>query len=130
LANSLFHNQVYNVNKENQKISIEKFSVSERRAAKYLVDKGHHVVLRLPVTQIGVRTSDLLVDGIPYDVYTPKTMNPNRIISAIAKKNSQAQGIVLDLTETEVTLEQLGNVLERVRGAGATNICDIVIIGK
>ncbi len=122
---------MYNVNKENQKISTEKFSASERRAAQYLVDKGHHVVLRLPVnTRVGVRTSDLLVDGVPYDVYTPKTINHNRIISAIAKKNSQAQGIVLDLTETEVTPNQLGNVLERVQGAGATNICDIVIIGK
>jgi hypothetical protein len=37
---------------------------------------------------------------------------------------------VLDLTETEVTPNQLGNVLKRVQGAGATNICDIVIIGK
>ncbi len=88
------------------------------------------MVLRLPVNTPNVRTSDLLVDGIPYDVYTPKTINPNRIISAIAKKNSQAQGIVLDLTETEVTPIQLGNVLERVQGAGATNIYDIIIIGK
>jgi len=72
----------------------------------------------------------LLVDAVPYDVYTPKTANPNRIISAIAKKNSQAQGIVLDLTETEVTPSQLGNVLERVQGAGATNIYEVVIIGK
>jgi len=37
---------------------------------------------------------------------------------------------VLDLTETEVTPSQLGNVLERVQGAGATNIYDVVIIGK
>ena len=121
---------MYKIDKENQKIPTAKFSASERRAAQYLADKGHHVVSRLPVTQMGVRTSDLLVDGIPYDVYTPKTINPSRIISAIAKKNSQAQGIVLDLTETEVTPNQLGNVLERVQGAGATNICDIVIIEK
>ncbi len=31
----------------------------------------------------------------------------------------------MDLTETSVTPSQLGNVLERVHGAGATNICDI-----
>lgn len=122
---------MYKIDQENPKIPTDKFSKSERRAAQYLADKGHHVVLRLPVnTQMGVRTSDLLVDGIPYDVYTPKTLNPNRIISAIAKKNSQAQGIVLDLTETEVTPNQLGNVLERVQGAGATNIFEIIIIEK
>jgi len=89
------------------------------------------VVLRLPIgTRAGGRTSDLLVDGVPYDVYTPKTANPDRIVSAIAKKNSQASGIVLDLTETSVTPSQLGNILKRVQGAGATDIHDIVIIGK
>ncbi|WP_299073323.1 hypothetical protein [uncultured Paraglaciecola sp.] len=72
----------------------------------------------------------MLVDGIPYDVYTPTSANPNRIISAIAKKNDQASGIVLDLSNSPVSSEQLGNVLARVNGAGATNITDIVIIGN
>jgi len=128
LSNLLYVLYIRLTHKDNQKISA--FSASEKRATQYLAKKGHNVVLRLPVNIQGVRTSDLLVDGIPYDVYTPKTINPNRIISAIAKKNSQAQGIVLDLTETEVTISQLGNVLERVQGAGATNIHDIIIIGK
>ena len=74
-------------------------------------------------------TSDLFVDGIAFDVYTPTTSNPNRIVSAIARKNSQATGIVLDLSHSEVTRKQLGNVLRRVRGAGAKNIRRIVIIG-
>lgn len=56
--------------------------------------------------------------------------NSNAIVSAIAKKNTQATGIVLDLRSTTVTTEQLGNLLGRVRGAGATNITDIKIIGK
>jgi hypothetical protein len=55
-------------------------------------------------------------------------VNPNRIISAIAKKNAQAEGIVLDLSATSVTLSQPGNVLERVRGAGATNIHDVIVL--
>jgi filamentous hemagglutinin len=64
-------------------------------------------------------------------VYTPTTSNPSRIISAIAKKNSQVQGggVVLDLSGTSVTRAQLGDVLKRVQGAGATGIKDIVIIG-
>ena len=88
-------------------------------------------MLRSPVgTRAGGGTSDLLVNGMPYDVYTPTTSNPNRIVSAIASKNTQAQGVVLDLRNSPVTLEQLGNVLQRVRGAGATNITDIKIIGR
>jgi len=51
----------------------------------------------------------------------------------MAGKNSQTTGIVLDLSKTTVTPEQLGNALQRVRGivesGGKTpNITDIVIL--
>ncbi len=106
-------------------------SESEIEAAEYLANLGHNVELRDPIgTRAGGGTSDLVVDGVAYDVYTPITANPDRIISAIAKKNDQATGIVIDLTNTSVTLEQLGDVLARVNGAGATNITNVVIIGN
>lgn len=102
---------------------------SELNAAKAMAERGHQVVLRPATgTRASGATSDLLVNGVPYDVYTPTTSNPDRIISAVAKKNSQAQGVVLDLSKTTVTAEQLGNVMARVRGAGAGRIEDIVII--
>lgn len=91
---------------------------------------GKNVQLRKPIgTRAGGATSDLLVDGVRYDVYTPITKNPDRIISSIAKKNTQAEGIILDLSETTVTSQQLGNTLKRVQGTGATNIKHIIIIG-
>lgn len=106
-------------------------SASELRAAEHMASSGRNVVLRDPVgTRAGGGTSDLVIDGKPYDVYTPTSANPSRIISAIAKKNDQAVGIVLDLSNSLVTREQLGNVLARVNGAGAMKITDIVIIGK
>ncbi|GAB4199030.1 MAG: hypothetical protein Tsb002_34260 [Wenzhouxiangellaceae bacterium] len=43
---------------------------------------------------------------------------------------SQAQGIVVDLSNTTVNVDDLGDVLKRVNGAGATNITEIIIIGK
>jgi RHS repeat-associated protein len=107
------------------------YSASEIAAAKFMASQGRNVILRQPVgTRAGGATSDLLVNGVNYDVYTPLTTNPNRIISAIASKNSQAEGVVLDLSRTSLTSGQLGNVLQRVQGAGASNIKDIVIIGK
>ncbi|WP_379138279.1 RHS repeat-associated core domain-containing protein [Paenibacillus sp. sgz500958] len=112
------------------------FSASEISAAKYMQQLGNKVVLRNPVgTRAGGGTSDLLVNGMNYDVYTPTTNNVSRIISAMASKNSQTTGIVLDLSQTSVTAEQLGNALARVRGsisaAGKTpNITDIVIFSK
>jgi hypothetical protein len=106
------------------------FSESEIRAAKYMAKSGKNVTLRQPVgTRAAGGTSDLLVDGVNYDVYTPRTSSANRIISAIAKKNTQTKGVVLDLTNSSVNSNQLGNILARVRGAGAINITDIVIIG-
>jgi len=96
-----------------------------------MASQGKKVHLRQPVgTRAEGGTSDLLVDGMRYDVYTPTTGNPGRIISAMAKKNSQTEGIVLDLSKSKVTADQLGNALGRVNGAGATNISDIVIMGK
>lgn len=94
------------------------YSQSELNVARYLAQQGYEVILRPPtdIRQAG-RTSDLLVDGVPYDVFTPKTANVNRVVSAIAKKNSQAEGVALDLTETVLTASDLPNLLKRVQGA-------------
>ncbi|SEU06738.1 hypothetical protein SAMN03159512_04839, partial [Pseudomonas sp. NFR09] len=108
-----------------------KFTQSEINSAYYMAAQGKKVELRSPVgTRAGGNTSDLLVDGVRYDVYTPTTGNADRIISAIAKKNTQTEGVVLDLSKSSVTREQLGDVLRRVNGSGAKNINDVVIIGK
>jgi RHS repeat-associated protein len=108
-----------------------KFSESEIRAANYMKGLGNDVLLRSPIgTRAEGQTSDLLVNGVNYDVFTPESTNPNRIISAMAKKNSQTTGIVLDLSKTSVTAEQLGNILKRVQGTGAKNIKDIVVMPK
>jgi RHS repeat-associated protein len=107
------------------------FASSELDAAQYMANLGNDVTLRLPQgTRAAGGTSDLLVNGVQYDVYTPVTDNVNRIISKMANKNSQAKGIVLDLRHTNVTSEQLGNALERIQNAGATNIQQLVIMPK
>ncbi len=112
------------------------YSDSEISAAEYMSKLGHSVVLRPPIgTRPDGGTSDLLVDGKNYDVYTPITNNPSAIIRAITKKNTQAIGIVLDLSKTTVKEVELGNVLARVKGAieksgSICNITDIVVMPK
>ncbi|WP_428037165.1 hypothetical protein [Chryseobacterium nepalense] len=76
------------------------------------------------------RTSDLLINGISYDVYTPETSNISSIVRAIRNKNTQCNGVVLDLSKTSIKALDLGNLLKRVQGAGAKNINDIVIMPK
>ncbi|WOO36588.1 hypothetical protein R2R35_22805 [Anaerocolumna sp. AGMB13020] len=112
------------------------YSQSEINAAQYVADLGNDVTLRPPVgTRAGGETSDLIVNGVNYDVYTPETSNPSAIIRAMTKKNTQTTGIVLDLSKTTVTAEDLGNCLSRIKGAiekngGTCNIQDIIIMPK
>lgn len=103
------------------------FSASERRVAQLLADGGENVVLR-EATGVG-RISDLLVNGVPYDVYTPTTGNIDRIVSAVASKGSQVQGggIIIDLSQSPLTVEQLGNILPRVQGV-TSQISDIRVV--
>ena len=92
-----------------------------------LADGGENVVLR-EATGVG-RTSDLLVNGVPYDVYTPTTGNIDRIVSAVASKGSQVQGggIIIDLSQSPLTVAQLGNILPRVQGV-TSQISDIRVV--
>ena len=104
------------------------FSASERSAAEALAGQGRNVVLR-EATGVG-RTSDLLVDGVPYDVYTPTTGSLDRIVSAIASKGSQVDGggIVLDLSKSPLAGIDPAALLARVQGVTG-NISDIIILG-
>ena len=96
-------------------------SASEVGAAEYLASQGNDVVLRDPVGARGTATSDLLVNGEQWDVYTPTTGNVSRIVSAVASKGSQVQGggVIIDLSQSSVTADQLANIQARIAGTGA-----------
>ena len=114
-------------------LSIEagSYSESELRVAQYLADQGNDVALRQPVgTQAGGGTSDMLVNGVRYDTYTPITNSVNRIVSQVASKNSQAEVVVVDLSQANVAADQLTNILARVKSAGATNIQNVIVLPK
>jgi RHS repeat-associated protein len=104
------------------------FSASEQSAAEALAAEGRNVILR---QASGVeRMSDLVVDGVPYDVYTPTTGSIDRIISAIASKGSQVNGggIVLDLSKSSLSGINAADLLARVQGV-TNNVSDIIIMG-
>lgn len=105
------------------------FSSSELRAATELEARGHIVVLR--EADGVVKTSDLLVDGVPYDVYSPRTGNVSRLVSAIAEKAGQVDGggVVVDLTESPLRLKDVDvdSLLARVKGV-TPRVTDIIVI--
>ncbi|WP_123026149.1 CdiA C-terminal domain-containing protein [Mycolicibacterium stellerae] len=113
----------------NLTVSGQGFSASEREAAEELANRGHDVLLRQADPSAG-RMSDLTLDGVPYDVYTPRSGNIDRLVGAIADKSSQVRGggIVLDLRNSPLTPEQVGDLLPRVRGI-TDKISDIIVIG-
>ena len=100
------------------KIVGEGFSTSEKAVAQNLADQGQNVVLR---DASGVqRMSDLLVNGTPYDVYTPEADTSVRnILSNVASKWTQVKGggVVIDLSNTGLAASDFGeNRLARVNG--------------
>jgi RHS repeat-associated protein len=87
------------------------FSRSELNSAMWMAEEGNSVVLREAAKATrGKGTSDLLVNGDPWDVFTPTSANPRSVAPAIAKKGNQAPRVVVDLSETSVTSEVLGGV--------------------
>lgn len=83
----------------------------EIEAAKELRAQGRNVHFQTPTGQRGPTTADFLVDGGPFDVYTPVTKTPDNII----KGKNQSPNIILHLRHTTVTLEELGGVPEILR---------------
>lgn len=71
-------------------------------------------------------TSDLLIDGETFDIYTPEPTAGNNdkkngaIVRHIAQKNSQATGIVLNLSNTDVEIDPEDRILARLKGIVAT----------
>lgn len=106
------------------------FSESEMWVAHHLAAQGRVVVLRQADSAAG-RTSDLLLNDIPYDVYTPVTGNLSRIVSSIAAKGSQVRGggVVLDLSRSPLTPEGAADLLPRVRGI-TDQISDIIVVQR
>lgn len=92
---------------------------------------GRDVVLR-PSSgpRTGGGTSDLLVGGRPYDVYTPTGSSPSNIVNKIAREKSQAAGVVVDLGQTTVKVHELGDIMARLRGKGVTTIQEVIFIPK
>jgi hypothetical protein len=103
---------------------------SELRAARLLYLRGNEVVLRSPGgSAVGGGASDLLVNGRRWDVFTPRTKNPDRIISALAARRgrSPVEGMVVDLSQSRVAETELTDVESRLGWLG-TVTGDVVVL--
>jgi hypothetical protein len=95
----------------------EGFTPSELNAAHVLAGEGNDVVLRT-ATGVG-RTSDLLVNGEQWDVYTPESgTSVKNILNYAAQKWTQVDGggVFIDLSNASYSDADFGNALNRVNG--------------
>ncbi|MET8261855.1 LamG-like jellyroll fold domain-containing protein [Micromonospora sp. NPDC005205] len=101
------------------RVSAAKPSASEIAAAQHMAARGAKVLLRDPIgRRSGGMTSDLLVDGVAWDVYSPTSDSVKHILTSVAKKHSQVNGggVVVDLGGTGLAMSEFGNALGRVNG--------------
>jgi filamentous hemagglutinin len=105
-----------------------RFTESEMDAALALSQQGNSVTIRAATGQ--GRLSDLVINGVEYDVYTPQSgTSVDNILRAMLGKDTQATGIVLDMRNVGNLGYSEAGLLTRLRELGARNINDIVILG-
>jgi hypothetical protein len=112
------------------------FSASELDAADEMARRGNSVVLRTADPKAG-RMSDLLVNGTPYDVYTPEAGTSVRnVLSNTASKWTQVNGggVVVDLRNTGLSASDFGNnplvsVNGFVNSWGGRPLSDVTFMG-
>jgi hypothetical protein len=100
-------------------------TAAELQAAKVLRGVGLNVHFRIAASDVGmhgVRTSDFLIggargtgaNGVPCEVFSPTTSNVGRLVGQLAKKLTQADCCVLDLSRTSLRPSELTNVITRI----------------
>jgi hypothetical protein len=89
-------------------------ALGEIEAAKVLRAQGRNVHFQTPTGLRGPNTADFLVDGVPFDVFTPVTKTPGNVIKGIFNKDNQAPNILLNMRHTPVRVDELGDILHRV----------------
>jgi hypothetical protein len=94
-------------------------SASEIAGAEYMAGLGNRVTLRDPIgSRAGGQTSDLVVNGVPWDILTPTSDSVQAILNKAAKKHSQVHGggVLIDLSGTNLSAADFGNALARING--------------
>lgn len=106
----------------------EKATADEIYAAKKVASQGNRVVLRDPPPDGGTRglnTSDVLINGVQGDIYSPSSGNMDRISGAISKKRNQVDGgyVILNLKNSPVDAGSVdvGNLLNRINSGPGTS---------
>lgn len=71
----------------------------------------------------------MFIDEVKYEIYSPQTNTSARnILSTLKGKEEQSKRFIVNLGNSNVTKEQLGNVIGRIRGMGNKTVQEVVFI--
>lgn len=86
----------------------EKFWPHEMRVAKILAMAGHHVEFLM---ENGLKSPDILLDGVEYEVKSPKTVSTNTLEHLLKKGLRQCSNLIIDTSRTRIRDDKMRNFL-------------------
>jgi contact-dependent growth inhibition (CDI) system CdiA-like toxin len=100
--------------------------VRENESARILAENGYDVEQN-PLNKSSIKEPDYKINGEYADCYAPSTDNPRSIVGTIARKvnTGQAERIVLNLNDSQVTLESLKKQLSE---SPIDNLKELIVI--
>ncbi|MDR1016822.1 MAG: hypothetical protein LBL67_05120 [Coriobacteriales bacterium] len=93
-------------------------AVHEIETAKILAKFGHHVEFLVPNRTKGVKTPDIIMDGLAWEIKSPIGKSRSTIQHAIKRAGHQAHNVILDLRR--INLEQSVAISEARRQVAAS----------
>ena len=79
----------------------------------YLTSLGHDIELIPKSNQLGVRTPDILMDGLSWEIKSPKGEGKSLMKNTIQKAVRQSENVVIDLRRTKRYQDKCLSELER-----------------
>ncbi len=78
----------------------------EIHTALFLRKQGRHVTFLAPKNQAGVRTPDIIMDGLRWEIKSPQNAGARTIEHAVRSASKQSENIIIDLRRSKLKTER------------------------
>lgn len=70
----------------------------ELRCARTLAAAGHNIEFLTPIDGPGVKTPDLIMDNIRWEIKSPESSNPKSLQRVLRRAGAQSPNVIIDTT--------------------------------
>jgi len=102
--------------------------VYELKAAQRLADAGHRVELLVPSRVKGQRTPDFLVDGVRWELKSPKGSGKHNVSDQLKRGKKQSDRLIIDLARSP--LDEQNFIAEVRRRIAWTPFVEVLVLTK